>query len=111
MDKSAPATMGTRPGGRDHAIADDAIHRVLATCASRRLWRARHGRLRTLCQLEWAAADPLRDAAAGHLLLGPDRLSDRRHGVPAHRPTGAYADGSDACLHDPPVRDHDGIDY
>src|SRR3974390_3119363 len=106
MDKSAPATMGTRPAGRDHAIADDAIHRVLATCASRRLWRARHGRLRTLCQLEWAAADPLRDAAAGHLLLGPDRLSDRRHGVPAHRPTGAYAARSDTSPHYPRCSGH-----
>ena len=36
------------------------------------------------------------DAAAGHLLLGPDHLSDRRLRLPAHRPAGAHADRAGA---------------
>ena len=47
---------------------------------------------RALRELERAAADLRRDAAAGHLLLGPDHLSDRGLRVPDHRPAGAHAD-------------------
>ncbi len=39
---------------------------------------------------------PSADAAAGHLLLGPGHLSDRGHGVPAHRIAGAGADRNGA---------------
>ncbi len=52
--------------------------------------------LRTLCELGRTAADPIRHAAARHLLLGPDRLSDRRPGVPADRPAIARADRAGA---------------
>ena len=93
------AAMGARSARRDHSVADDALFRLLDAGASRRLRRARHRRLRTLCELERTAADLVGDAAAGHLLLGPDRLSDRGHGVPDHRPAGAHADRQSPRLH------------
>ena len=38
--------------GRDHAVADHALHRLLGARTSRRLRRDRHRRLRPLCELE-----------------------------------------------------------
>ncbi len=69
--------------------------------ASRRLRRAGDRRLRPLRELERAAADSGRDAAAGHLLLGPDHLSDRGLRLPHHRPAGAHADREGARLPGP----------
>ncbi len=102
--------MGARAARRDHAVADDALSRVLGAGTSRRLRRAGDRRLRALCELERAAADPVRHAAAGNFLLGPDRLSDRRPGVPAHRPAGARADRRAASLLDPRPADRDRLD-
>ena len=96
LAQPAAAAMGARAARRDHAVADDALSRLLGAGASRRLRRAGDRRLRPLRELERAAADLLGDAAAGHLLLGPDRLSDRRLRVPGHRPAGAHADRAGA---------------
>src|SRR2546421_502837 len=71
-------------------VAPLAIARRLGLPRRRRLGRAGHRRHRALCELERAAADPLGDAAAGHLLLGPDHLPDRGFCVPAHRLAGAH---------------------
>ncbi len=92
LAQSAPATMVARSARRDHAVADDALSRFLGAGASRRLRRAGDGCLRALRELERAAADPVGHAAARHLLLGPDRLSDRGPDLPGHRPAGAHAD-------------------
>ncbi len=94
----APAAMGARAARRDHAVADDALSRLLGAGTSRRLGRARHRRLRPLRELERAAPDPVGHAAAGHLLLGSHRLSDRRSRLPAHRPAGAHLDRADPRL-------------
>ena len=83
LAQPAAAAMGAQPARRDHAVADDALSRLLDPRASRRLRRAGDGRLRPLRELERAAADSRGDAAAGHLLLGPDHLSDRRLRLPA----------------------------
>src|SRR5207302_3672985 len=48
-------------------------------------------RLRALYELERALVDSFRDAAAGHLLLGPRDLSDRGPLVPADRIPDALA--------------------
>src|SRR5665213_2698339 len=103
--------MGARAARRDYAVADDALSRLLGAVASRRLRRAGDRRLRAVRELERAAADPVRDAAAGHFLLGPDRLSDRGPGVPDHRPAGAHADRADARVLDPRFADCDRIDH
>ena len=70
---AAPAPLGRRSAHRDPALGADAVSRLLAAGASRRLRRARHRHHRPLHQLERPAADQRRDAPAGHLLLGfPD---------------------------------------
>ena len=80
-----PARPAPRAGsaGRDHAVADHALSRLLDPRTSRRLRRDRDRRLRALHQLERAAVDLVRDAPAGHLLLGPRDLPGRGHAVPA----------------------------
>ena len=82
-----PAAAAPRPrsAGRDHAVAADALRRLLDAGTFRRLRRDRHRRLRPLHQLERTAADLGGDAAAGHLLLGPGDLSDRGPAVSADR--------------------------
>ena len=80
------------PRSRDHALGADAVSRLLAAGASRRLRRARHRHRRALHQLERPSPDQRRDAAARHLLLGFLHLPDRGPGVPDHRPAGAHAD-------------------
>ena len=92
LAQPALKAVGARSARRDHAVADDALPRLLGAGASRRLRRAGDGRLRALRELGRAAADRLRHAAAGHLLLGPDRLSDRGLCLPGHRAADAHAD-------------------
>ena len=79
----AGAPPRARSAGRDHAVADHALHRLLDPRAFRRLRRDRDRRLRALYELERAAVDLVRDASAGHLLLGPRDLPDRGLAVPA----------------------------
>ena len=80
-----PARPPPRAGsaGRDHAVADHPLPRLLDSRTSRRLRRDRDRRLRPLHQLERAAVDLVRDAPAGHLLLGPRDLPGRGPAVPA----------------------------
>ena len=92
LAEPAAAAMGEESACRDHAVADDALSRVLDSRASRRLRRAGDGRRRPLRELERPAADPRRNAAAGHLLLGPDHLSDRGLRLSHHRPASPHAD-------------------
>src|SRR5581483_3207980 len=80
-----------RSADRDHALAAHTLHRLLDPRTFRRLRRDRNGHLRTLYELERAASDLVRHAAAGHLLLGPRDLSDRGTAVPAHRLPDALA--------------------
>ncbi len=87
----AAAPLGARSAGRDHAVAVDALRGVSGAAASRRLGRAGDGRGRPLCELERAAAHSRGDAAAGHLLLGPGRLSARRLRLSRHRHGDAHA--------------------
>ncbi len=77
--------------GRDHAVADHALRRVLGARASRRLRRDRDRRLRALYELERTAIDLLRHPSARHLLLGPRDLSDRGPAVLADRIPDAVA--------------------
>ncbi len=63
----------------------------LGARAFRWLRRDRDRRLRALHELERAAVDFLRDAPAGHLLLGLGDLSDRGPAVPADRIPDAVA--------------------
>ena len=88
------------PPDRDHALDPDAVPRLLAARASRRLGRSRHRDGRALHQLERSPADQRRDAPAGHLLLGFPHLPHRGHGVPHHRPAGAHADAPHRPLSD-----------
>ena len=74
-----------RSAGRDHAVADHALPRLLDPRTFRRFRRDRDRRLRALHELERAVADFVGDAPAGHLLLGPRDLPDRRPAVPADR--------------------------
>ena len=85
------------------------VPRLLGARAPRRLGRAGDRRRRALRELERAAADLGLDPAAGHLLLGPDHLPDRKPGVPGHRPAGAHAAREGAVVLDPrsPDRDRD----
>ena len=53
----ANAASRARSAGRDHAVADHALSRLLDPASFRRLRRDRHGRLRALYELERAAAD------------------------------------------------------
>src|SRR5439155_25787107 len=69
--------------GRDHAVADHPLPRLLDPRASRRLRRVRNRSLRALHKLERTALDFIGDAPAGHLLLGPRDLSGRGPAVPA----------------------------
>ena len=85
--------IGARSAGRDHAVADHPLYRVLDSASFRRLRRDRDRRLRALHQLERAAIDFGRDATAGHLLLGPRDLPDRGLAVPADRLPDALAGG------------------
>ena len=85
LAQPAHAPPRARSAGRDHAVADHALPRLLGSRAFRRLRRDRDRRLRALYQLERAAVDLVGDAPAGHLLLGPRDLSDRGHAVPADR--------------------------
>ena len=87
----AAAEMGGGSAHRDPAVAADAVRRLLAAGLSGRLRGAGGLRLRTLRQLERAAAHSGRDPAAGHLLLGLVDLCAGRHAVPADRPRGASA--------------------
>src|SRR5581483_3334835 len=100
-----------RPAGRDHAVADHALPRLLAAAASRRLRRARHRGLRALHLLERPAVDLGSDAAAGHLLLGFGDLSHRRIAVSVDRRAAASVDreveGLSALAH----RDRDRAGY
>src|SRR5581483_10512605 len=89
-DLARPAVC-TRSADRDHALAAHTLHRLLDPRTFRRLRRDRNGHLRTLYELERAASDLVRHAAAGHLLLGPRDLSDRGTAVPAHRLPDALA--------------------
>src|SRR5206468_5469779 len=82
-----------RSAGRDHAVADHALYRVLDPRTFRRLRRDRYRRLRALYQLERSAMDLGRDTVAGHLLLGPRDLSDRGPVVSADRLSDALAAG------------------
>ena len=91
---AAASPRGSRSARRDHAVAGDALSRLLGAGAPRRLGRARDRRNRPLHQLERAAADRVGHAAAGRLLLGPVHLSHRRHGLPAHGTPGANLDRS-----------------
>ena len=59
----AGAPPRARPAGRDHAIADHALHRLLDPRTFRRLRRDRNGRLRALYELERAAVDLCRRRA------------------------------------------------
>ena len=93
---AAASPMGAQPARRDHAVADDAVSRLLGARAPRRLRRAGDRRGRALRELERTAADLRLDAAAGHLLLGPDHLPDRKPGVPDHRLAGPHAAGEGA---------------
>ena len=106
----ARAAPRARSAGRDHAVADHALSRLLDPRASRRLRRDRDRRLRALHQLERPAADLVRDAPAGHLLLGPRDLPDRGPAVPADRIPDAAAvreiEGVSAAGH--PVRHRAG---
>ena len=72
-----------RSAGRDHAVADHTLPRLLDPRTSRRLRRDRDRRLRALYQLERAAVDLVGDPSAGHLLLGPRDLPGRGPAVPA----------------------------
>ena len=92
LAQPAAAAVGARTARRDHAVADDALSRLLGAGASWRLRRAGDRRLRALRELGRTAPDPVRHAAARNLFLGPDRLSDRRPGVPGHRLAGAHVD-------------------
>ena len=56
LAQPAAAPMGARSARGNHAVADDALPRVLGAGASRRLRRAGDGGLRALCELERAAA-------------------------------------------------------
>ena len=106
----ARAPSRARSAGRDHAVADHALCRLLDPRTFRRLRRDRDRRLRALYELERAAADLVGDAPAGHLLLGPRDLSDRGPAVPADRLPDAAAvreiEGVSARRH--PVRDRAG---
>ena len=82
LAQPARTSSRARPAGRDHAVADHALYRLLDSRAFRRLGGDLDGCLRALYQLERAAADFVGDAAAGHLLLGPRDLSDRGPVVP-----------------------------
>ena len=110
LAEPAPAALGARSARRDHAVADDALPRLLGAGASRRLGRARDRRGRALRELERAAADLVGDAAAGHLLLGPRHLSDRGLRVPADRLAGAGADRNGEELSDPRAPGRDRAD-
>ncbi len=90
------AAAGARSARRDRALADDALSRLLGARASRRLGRARDRRDRALRELERAAAHLVGHAPAGHVLLGPDHLRDRRLRIPDHRAAGAHACGEGA---------------
>jgi CPA1 family monovalent cation:H+ antiporter len=85
-----------KSASRDHAIADDPLSRLLDPRASRRFRRAGDGCSRALCQLERPAAHSRRNTASGHLLLGPDHLSDRGIRFRHHRAPGPhdYREGS-----------------
>ena len=85
LDQLAGASLGARPPGRDHAVADHALCRLLAARVFRRLRRDRNRRLRALCELERAAMDLRGHPAAGHLLLGS---RDLRHRGPLFLLTG-----------------------
>ena len=110
LAQPADAPPCARSAGRDHAVADHALYRLLDPRAFRRLRRDRDRRLRALYELERAAADLVGDAPAGHLLLGPRDLSDRGLAVPADRLPDAVAvrevEGVSARRH--PVRDRAG---
>ena len=84
-------TLGPRSQDRGRALAAHSVCGLLAPRAARRVRRARNRRSRSLHQLERPSADQRRDEAPGRLLLGLPRLSDRRHGLPHHRPSGARA--------------------
>ena len=107
LAEPAAAAMGAQPARRDHAVADDALSRLLDSRASRRLRRARDRRRRALRELERPAAHPGGDAAAGHLLLGPDHLSDRGLRLSDHRPAGAHPDREGARLPGPGIAGRD----
>ena len=89
----ADAASRAGSAGRDHAVADHPLHCLLDPRTFRRLRRDRDRRLRALYQLERAAVDLVRDAAAGHLLLGPRDLPDRGPAVPADGLPDALAAG------------------
>jgi hypothetical protein len=74
---AAPAALGGQSAGRDHALGPDAVSRLLAARASRRLRRARDGHCRALHQLERPSPDQCRHAAARHLFLELLHLSGR----------------------------------
>ena len=57
------AALRAGSAGRDHAVADHALSRLLAARTFRRLRRDRHRRLRALYELERAAADFVRRRA------------------------------------------------
>ena len=71
---------------------------LLGARASRRLRRAGDRRRRTLRELERSTAHSGGNAAAGHLLLGFDYLSDRGLRLSRHRPAGPHLDREGARL-------------
>ena len=95
---AAPAALGPQSSGRDHALHPDAVSRLLAARASRRLRRARNRHCRALHQLERPSPDQRRHQAARNFLLELLHLSGRGPGVPRHRPAGAHADGPHRTL-------------
>ena len=95
---AAPAALGAQSAGRDHALCADAVSRLLAARASRRLGRARNRHCRTLHQLERPSPDQRRHQAARNFLLELLHLPGRGPGVPRHRPAGAHADGPHRTL-------------
>ena len=89
---AAAAALGAQSAGRDHALCADAVSRLLAARASRRLRRARNRHCRALHQLERPSPDQRRHQAARNFLLELFHLPGRGPGVPRHRPAGAHAD-------------------
>ncbi len=89
---AAAAALGRRSAHRNHAFGPDAVPRLLAAAADRRVRSARDRHGGALHQLERASADQRRDASARHILLGFPQLSDRGHDLPHHRPAGAFRD-------------------
>ncbi len=82
LAQSAAAAMGARSARRDFSLAADALSRFLGSGTLPRVGCDRDSRDRALCELERTAADSVKNAIAGHLLLGLRDLADRGRAVP-----------------------------